>query len=164
MRMIDAVGDIAYVAGSNKDIVATGPIPGNTPISVPTKTPTKHASRFAGVRGTVLRQALGTNPAAILGTWIGTETTASASVFQSANVPVMTDSYLISGVDNIPYYFSISPTGDGIGAGGKIRKHRHQQNHGRPSDDHPTPIAFAAGRDTCVPQAEPSPNMLWAFL
>ena len=52
MRMIDAVGDIAYVTGSSSDIVATGPIPGSTPISVPTKTPTKHANRLPGVRVT----------------------------------------------------------------------------------------------------------------
>src|SRR5436190_6762154 len=50
IMMIEAVGDIVNVIGSSSDIVATGPMPGNTPISVPTKTPTKHASRFAGCR------------------------------------------------------------------------------------------------------------------
>ena len=50
--MIDAVGVITKVAGSSKDIVATGPSPGSTPISVPTNTPTKHARRFAGCRAT----------------------------------------------------------------------------------------------------------------
>jgi hypothetical protein len=35
-------------------------------------------------------------------------------------------------------------SGDGIGAGGKVHNHRHQQNYGRPSGDHPTPIAFVA--------------------
>ena len=50
--MIDAVGDIAYVTGRSSDIVATGPMPGSTPIRVPTKTPTKHANRFAGTNVT----------------------------------------------------------------------------------------------------------------
>lgn len=34
-------GGIAKVAGSSRDIAATGPIPGSTPIRVPTKTPVK---------------------------------------------------------------------------------------------------------------------------
>src|SRR5215471_6939146 len=51
--MIEAVGESAYVAGSSKDIVATGPIPGRTPMSVPTNTPTKHARRLPGARVTV---------------------------------------------------------------------------------------------------------------
>ena len=33
-------------------MVATGPMPGKTPISVPTKTPTKQAKRLAGVKHT----------------------------------------------------------------------------------------------------------------
>jgi len=36
------------VTGKSIDIVATGPIPGSTPISVPMKTPAKHAKRFRG--------------------------------------------------------------------------------------------------------------------
>ena len=48
--MMEAVGDIAKVTGRSNDIVATGPIPGSTPMSVPTKTPMKHATRLEGCR------------------------------------------------------------------------------------------------------------------
>ena len=48
--MIDAVGDIVKVIGSSSDMVATGPMPGSTPISVPTNTPTKQAARLPGCR------------------------------------------------------------------------------------------------------------------
>jgi len=50
IMMMDAVGDIAKVTGRSNDIVATGPIPGSTPMSVPTKTPMKHATRLEGCK------------------------------------------------------------------------------------------------------------------
>jgi len=34
-------GEILKVAGSKRDMAPTGPIPGSTPIRVPTKTPAK---------------------------------------------------------------------------------------------------------------------------
>jgi hypothetical protein len=48
--MMAAVGFIAKVRGNSSDIVATEPMPGNTPTNVPTSTPAKHASRLAGSR------------------------------------------------------------------------------------------------------------------
>jgi hypothetical protein len=41
------------VAGRRREIVATGPIPGKTPISVPTRTPTKQNIRLMGARATL---------------------------------------------------------------------------------------------------------------
>jgi len=46
--MIEEVAVILKVTGSKIDIVAVGPIPGRTPISVPIKTPTKQAKRLLG--------------------------------------------------------------------------------------------------------------------
>ena len=43
------VGVSENVNGSNKAMVVTGPIPGSTPISVPSSTPARQASRFSGV-------------------------------------------------------------------------------------------------------------------
>ena len=39
--MSAATGDTLYVSGSSIEIVVSGPIPGRTPISVPTSTPMK---------------------------------------------------------------------------------------------------------------------------
>lgn len=65
----------------------------------------------------VLRQALATNPQAISGLWLSGSTAGSASIFASANVPVVTSSYIVTGVDTIPYFFSTSPLASGVGAG-----------------------------------------------
>lgn len=65
----------------------------------------------------VLRQALATNPAEISGLWLSGSTAGSASIFASSNVPVVTSSYIISGVDTIPYFFSTSPLASGVGGG-----------------------------------------------
>src|SRR3569832_1995483 len=51
--MISAdTGGSAYVAGSSIAMVATGPMPGSTPISVPSTQPMKAYSRFSGVTAT----------------------------------------------------------------------------------------------------------------
>src|SRR5215212_6443336 len=51
--MISAdTGGSAYVAGSSIAIVATGPMPGSTPISVPSRQPMKGYSRLTGVTAT----------------------------------------------------------------------------------------------------------------
>jgi branched-chain amino acid transport system substrate-binding protein len=65
----------------------------------------------------VLRQALATSPAAVSGLWLSGSTAGSASIFASSNVPVVTSSYVITGVDTIPYFFSTSPLASGVGAG-----------------------------------------------
>src|SRR6476660_7911832 len=51
--MISAdTGGSAYVAGSSIAMVATGPMPGSTPISVPSRQPMKAYSRLIGVTAT----------------------------------------------------------------------------------------------------------------
>ncbi|MDT4820191.1 hypothetical protein FQZ97_533270 [compost metagenome] len=51
--MISAdTGGSAYVAGSSIAMVATGPMPGSTPISVPRIQPTRQYSRFVKVKAT----------------------------------------------------------------------------------------------------------------
>src|SRR3954468_7294297 len=51
--MISAdTGGSAYVAGSSMAMVATGPMPGSTPISVPSRQPMKAYSRLIGVKAT----------------------------------------------------------------------------------------------------------------
>jgi hypothetical protein len=45
-------GGNAYVAGNNMAMVATGPMPGNTPISVPKIQPIKAYNRLMGVNAT----------------------------------------------------------------------------------------------------------------
>src|SRR6185436_7861254 len=51
--MISAViGDRLKVTGRSIAIVATGPMPGSTPISVPSRTPIRQYSRLIGVRAT----------------------------------------------------------------------------------------------------------------
>src|SRR6476620_437956 len=45
-------GGSAYVAGSSMAMVATGPMPGSTPISVPSRQPMKQYSRLIGVKAT----------------------------------------------------------------------------------------------------------------
>jgi hypothetical protein len=48
--MMSAVaGCSANVDGRSSAMAPTGPMPGNTPTTVPTTTPMKQASRFAGV-------------------------------------------------------------------------------------------------------------------
>src|SRR5205085_1726771 len=47
-----ATGGSAYVAGSSMAMVATGPMPGSTPISVPSRQPMKAYSRLIGVKAT----------------------------------------------------------------------------------------------------------------
>src|SRR6478735_8126690 len=51
--MISAdTGGSAYVAGSSIAMVATGPMPGSTPIRVPSTQPMKQYSRLTGVTAT----------------------------------------------------------------------------------------------------------------
>src|SRR3954467_4826536 len=51
--MISAdTGGSAYVAGSSMAMVATGPTPGSTPISVPSRQPMNAYSRLIGVKAT----------------------------------------------------------------------------------------------------------------
>src|SRR5215217_3319137 len=45
-------GGSAYVAGSSMAMVATGPMPGSTPISVPSRQPMNAYSRLIGVKAT----------------------------------------------------------------------------------------------------------------
>src|SRR6478735_8231359 len=45
-------GGSAYVAGSSMAMVATGPMPGSTPISVPSRQPMKPYRRLIGVKAT----------------------------------------------------------------------------------------------------------------
>ena len=47
---MEATGLILNVMGRSRDIAATGPKPGSTPIKVPKSTPIKHASRFGGAK------------------------------------------------------------------------------------------------------------------
>jgi ABC-type branched-subunit amino acid transport system substrate-binding protein len=65
----------------------------------------------------VLRQALASNPTAISGQWLSSSTAGSASIFASSNVPVVGASYIITGVDTVPYFFSTSPVASGVGSG-----------------------------------------------
>jgi ABC-type branched-subunit amino acid transport system substrate-binding protein len=64
-----------------------------------------------------LRQALGTNPMAISGQWLSGSNSAAVSIFNSANVAVVTAAYSVPGVDTIPYWLSTSPLGPGVGKG-----------------------------------------------
>jgi hypothetical protein len=41
------------VAGKRMEMVATGPIPGRTPIRVPINTPKKQKRRFVGIKATL---------------------------------------------------------------------------------------------------------------
>src|SRR3954465_3344531 len=51
--MISAdTGGSAYAAGRSMAMVATGPMPGSTPISVPSRQPMKQYSRLIGVKAT----------------------------------------------------------------------------------------------------------------
>src|SRR3972149_11860576 len=50
--MMAATGGSWNVAGSSSDIVPTGPMPGRTPMRVPTNTPTKQTNRLAGCSAT----------------------------------------------------------------------------------------------------------------
>ena len=47
--MIAVAGGSLKVTGRRRAIVAAGPIPGKTPINVPTKHPTRQSTRFIGV-------------------------------------------------------------------------------------------------------------------
>jgi hypothetical protein len=51
--MIAVVGGIPYVTGRRMAMVPTGPIPGRTPIRVPTKTPRKQNMRLSGCKATL---------------------------------------------------------------------------------------------------------------
>jgi hypothetical protein len=44
--IMDAVGSIPKVVGRRSEMVATGPIPGKTPIKVPTRQPIKQNKRL----------------------------------------------------------------------------------------------------------------------
>src|SRR6202012_5373086 len=45
-------GLMPKVSGSSTEMVASGPMPGNTPTMLPTSTPTKHHMRFCGSSAT----------------------------------------------------------------------------------------------------------------
>jgi len=47
-----ATGGSVKVMGSSMAMVATGPSPGSTPTSVPSRTPIRQNSRFSGERAT----------------------------------------------------------------------------------------------------------------
>jgi len=47
--MIAVAGGRVKVTGKRRAMVAAGPIPGRTPIRVPTKQPKRHNPRFMGV-------------------------------------------------------------------------------------------------------------------
>jgi hypothetical protein len=47
--MMPASGGRKKVIGSSTAMVAVGPIPGSTPISVPSSAPSRQKARFAGV-------------------------------------------------------------------------------------------------------------------
>src|SRR4249920_758189 len=47
------VGSMPKVIGSSMVMVAIGPTPGSTPISVPMRQPTKHSARFLSDRATL---------------------------------------------------------------------------------------------------------------
>ena len=47
-----AVGDIVTVTGRSKVMVSAGPIPGRTPIAVPSAQPVSAQSRFIGCNAT----------------------------------------------------------------------------------------------------------------
>jgi hypothetical protein len=49
----DEVGSRPSVSGSSIAIVAVGPMPGSTPIMVPSSAPKKQNSRFSGARETL---------------------------------------------------------------------------------------------------------------
>src|SRR5919112_1578933 len=49
---MEATGGSAPVSGRSKDSAASGPMPGSTPIKVPTTLPTRVYQRFCGVRMT----------------------------------------------------------------------------------------------------------------
>jgi len=55
--MREEIGETLKVKGNNIAIVGTGPIPGNTPIKVPNKTPIKQYNKFVGVRAIVKPRA-----------------------------------------------------------------------------------------------------------
>src|SRR5450631_340809 len=55
--MRDAVGGRWKVIGSSMAMVATGPMPGSTPISVPTMRPTSAYNRFWNERATPIPRA-----------------------------------------------------------------------------------------------------------
>ena len=48
LLMMEATGEVWKVAGRRSDMAATGPSPGRTPTSVPSRTPMKHIRRLAG--------------------------------------------------------------------------------------------------------------------
>jgi hypothetical protein len=50
--MIPETGARVKVKGRRRATLPAGPIPGNTPMSVPMKTPAKQRSRLAGVKTT----------------------------------------------------------------------------------------------------------------
>lgn len=64
-----------------------------------------------------LRQALGSNPTVVAGQWLSGSTAGAVAIFQSANVPVVTASYSVTGVDTVPYWITTSPLANGVAGG-----------------------------------------------
>ncbi len=50
--IVAEIGDIRNVAGRRMDMAPTGPIPGRTPMRVPSNTPKKQNNRLAGCNPT----------------------------------------------------------------------------------------------------------------
>jgi len=50
--IIEVTGFIPKVMGNRREMVATGPIPGRTPIKVPIRTPKKQNKRLVKVKAT----------------------------------------------------------------------------------------------------------------
>jgi hypothetical protein len=50
--IMEVTGFIPKVTGKRREIVAVGPIPGNTPMRVPIRTPRKQKKRLIGLKAT----------------------------------------------------------------------------------------------------------------
>lgn len=65
----------------------------------------------------VIRDATTAKPAVIVGALQSTESTGSATVISSGNVPWLTATYPTTATNNVPYWFTSSPTGTGVASG-----------------------------------------------
>jgi branched-chain amino acid transport system substrate-binding protein len=108
----NAIGGLAGFKTAVKEINDAGGINGHQ-VSLTTYDSQSDVNAFQAQ----LRQALGTNPTLVAGQWLSGSTAGAVSIFQSANVPVITASYSVTGVDSVPYWITTSPLAGGVAGG-----------------------------------------------
>jgi ABC-type branched-subunit amino acid transport system substrate-binding protein len=105
-------GAVAGALTAEKEINAAGGING-AQVKIKVYDTTSVVATSQGV----IRQVIASKPAAVVGALMSVESTGSAAVIASGQVPWVTASYPIAALKDAKHWFSTSPTGSGVASG-----------------------------------------------